>query len=583
MSILAIYDVLKIQEFIFASNKLAENLGASIFVQQVFEKQLIEAIENTVPAEARRRTKWKEQTAFEIALSNSQIQAEVVYIGGGNAMAAYADKNIAIKVTQKLSHILLEATGGALQFAVAYLDTDCQDYQADKDALFKRLNANKAQRISSSPLMGIGITRPGNDGLPAIFPEHDENSKPVYLSKVAKLKLMTDKHEREYFDKLLPANTQDFAFPREFDKLGQEKGDENYIAIVHIDGNNQGAMFDKLVKDIQDYQEAVKRIRKASSQIANTYENVMKTLVASVIEWGKKHEFEHFTRKEGKYQLPIRPIVLNGDDVTFVSYGKFGVPFAEIFLKALEQHSPLKITESKKMPLSACAGVAIVKSHFPFYRAYTLAEELCKSAKTKAKILAKNHDHDEIGSWLDFHIVQSGVTTNLPELRKRFYLIPTIDKNWTTPDEGPGPDALKEPKHANHPDMKYEQYHLLWRPWRIVGTCEECGKLYDWNELVRIWKAIHPEIKQPQGQTQWRNSRLKHLRNTMITSKEEINDMRKEFISRNIRLPEFLGDRMVFKKRPSDDSSFRQTPYFDAIEVLEYYKEIPTVKGGQTQ
>ncbi len=571
MSVLAIYDVLKIQEFIFASNKLAENLGASIFVQQVFEERLLKAIEKTVQDEARPRKCWKDATEFEIAKSNSKIQAEVVYIGGGNAMVAYADKTIAKSVTQALSRILLKETGGAIQFAVAYLEMAFKNYHADKEALFKQLNQNKAQRVHSSPLLGIGITRSGNDGLPSVtFEEDRDTGNLVFLSKVGDLKREIGKRKRDYFDDLLPEHTKDFVFPRDFDEFGQEKGsDENYIAIVHIDGNNQGAMFDSLVKGVQDYQKAVKRIRNASSQIAETYKNVMKTLVASIIAWGEEKKFEHFTRKEGKYQLPLRPIVLNGDDVTFVSYGQFGIPLAELFLKELDAES-----KKIKMPLSACAGVAIVKSHFPFYRAYNLAEDLCDSAKKKAKILAKNHKHDDIGSWLDFHIVQAGVTTELEELRKRFYLIPSIDEKWTEPE------LLKYPKNADHPDMNYAQYHLLWRPWRIVGNCEECGKLYDWKELMRLWKEMNPDIPQPEDQTQWEQSRLKRLRNAMIRSVEELNEIRQEFESRGFKLPPFLSSQKIFKKR-ADKSSFRQTPYFDALELLEYYEPIPAVKGGQ--
>lgn len=573
MSILAIYDVLKIQEFIFASNKLAENLGASIFVQQVFEDRLPQAIQKAMNNDDRLyRTKWKNAAEFEIMQPNSKIQAEVVYIGGGNAIVAYADKTIAKTVTQALSRILLEETGGAIQFAVAYHDTNFNDYQTDKTALFKQLNLNKAQRIQSPPLLGIGITRSGNDGLPAIISEKDKDTgNPVYLSKVGKLKRDTGGQKRDDFDKLLPESTKDFVFPRDFDELGQEKGsDENYIAIVHIDGNNQGAMFDKLADDARDYQDAVKCIRNASSLIAQTYENVMKTLVNAVVEWGKETGFSSLNfDEEHKYRLPIRPIVLNGDDVTFVAFGKFGVPLAELFLKELDAES-----KKIKMPLSACAGVAIVKSHFPFYRAYNLAEELCDSAKKKAKIMAKNHEHDDIGSWLDFHIVQSGVTTKLEELRKRFYLIPSADEKWTEPE------LLKYPQNADHPDMNYAQYHLLWRPWRIVGNCEECGKLYDWKELMRLWKEMNPDITQPEGQTQWEQSRLKRLRNAMIRSVEELNEIRQELESRGFKLPPFLSSQKIFKKR-ADKSSFRQTPYFDALELLEYYEPIPAVKGGQ--
>nr|WP_269849654.1 hypothetical protein [Methanosarcina horonobensis] len=37
----------------------------------------------------------------------------------------------------------------------------------------------------------------------------------------------------------------------------------------------------------------------------------------------------------------------------------------------------------EKIQLSSCAGVAITKTKYPFYRGYELAEDLCKNAKKR--------------------------------------------------------------------------------------------------------------------------------------------------------------------------------------------------------
>ena len=66
---------------------------------------------------------------------------------------------------------------------------------------------------------------------------------------------------------------------------------------------------------------------------------------------------------------------------------------------------------------SACAGVAIIKKAFPFHRAYNLAEELCSSAKKKGK----ESQGEKVRNWMDFHIVSSGVMTDLKELRAENY------------------------------------------------------------------------------------------------------------------------------------------------------------------
>ena len=80
------------------------------------------------------------------------------------------------------------------------------------------------------------------------------------------------------------------------------------------------------------------------------------------------------------FSCPIRPIIMGGDDITFVSPGKLGIYFAEIFMK---EFSEKEVSDGEK--LSSCAGVAITKTKYPFYRGYQLAEGLCSNAKKMAR------------------------------------------------------------------------------------------------------------------------------------------------------------------------------------------------------
>ncbi len=73
--------------------------------------------------------------------------------------------------------------------------------------------------------------------------------------------------------------------------------------------------------------------------------------------------------------------------------------------------------ERSVVGLTACAGIAIVKSHYPFARAYALAEELTRSAKsyrTKETI---------VGSCLDWHFALSGLGGSIKEIRDREYKV----------------------------------------------------------------------------------------------------------------------------------------------------------------
>jgi hypothetical protein len=46
---------------------------------------------------------------------------------------AYQNEKIALDVTKRLSYEIMEKTGGALKFAVAYYDTKFVNYPHDKD------------------------------------------------------------------------------------------------------------------------------------------------------------------------------------------------------------------------------------------------------------------------------------------------------------------------------------------------------------------------------------------------------------------------------------------------------------------
>ena len=90
MSIMAVYDITGIQDYIFSSNKMKENIGASFIVQQALEKYLPDSIRAEDPNAL---VDWKNTKKFEMP-DNESLNIEVVYIGGGNAMVAFKNKDL---------------------------------------------------------------------------------------------------------------------------------------------------------------------------------------------------------------------------------------------------------------------------------------------------------------------------------------------------------------------------------------------------------------------------------------------------------------------------------------------------------
>ena len=77
------------------------------------------------------------------------------------------------------------------------------------------------------------------------------------------------------------------------------------------------------------------------------------------------------------------------------------------------------VDESVSGKLSACAGISIVKVHYPFARAYHLSESLCSNAK---KFIQQQSSVQGLSA-LDWHIATAGLLGTLEQIREREYAV----------------------------------------------------------------------------------------------------------------------------------------------------------------
>jgi hypothetical protein len=222
--------------------------------------------------------------------------------------------------------------------------------------------------------------------------------------------------------------------------------------------------------------------------------------------------------------LSIRPIILGGDDVTFVCDGKLGIYFAKIFIEKFQQ------TSINGKSLTACAGVAIIKTKYPFYRGYWLAEELCKNAKRKRK---RDSQWNE-ASVLDFHVSLGGISGSLDKIRRQYY----------------GRD--------DSPDSKKTQVDLLYRPFKIAP--EDLLDEYGLDMFLEKAQQLDDE------ETGLPKNKRHELREVLKLSE----DARREYVRaleyRGRSLPKIKGRQ--FHKTLVENN---ETPYFDMIELLRFF------------
>jgi hypothetical protein len=261
-------------------------------------------------------------------------------------------------------------------------------------------------------------------------------------------------------------------------------------------------------------------------------EETLSKLLSKMSELNKKIFSWKDKGKTGKNPLPLRPIILNGDDVTFVCEARIGLFLAETYMREFARQPALPET----LPFSACAGVAIVRTKYPFYRGYTLAEELCSSAKKKGRI--------DNTSWLDFHVAYRGLSASLSETRKQRYQV--------------GNDSL------------------LWRPWKITDTEE----MFAFQQLKNAMQAFtqHPVPKQ-----RWPEAKINQLAQSLAKGRQRTEEFIKIINARNLCLPPIAG------AGTADTSGWQLmgdkfiTPYFDVYEAMKFYPECLWEKAPTSQ
>ena len=188
------------------------------------------------------------------------------------------------------------------------------------------------------------------------------------------------------------------------DGTGEAASALSKVAVIHIDGNGVGAVMRRLGEtmdrvDEDDFSLAVGCSRGDADALRCFVLTVNDHLDRAVTEafakaWAdvaKWAEADAGPAKRKGTVVPVVPVILGGDDVTVFTSGDYALPFAAAYLERYEratENDPLLRhlgREKGTGPMTAAAGVAVVRRDFPFHVAYDLAERLVSEAKKVGK------------------------------------------------------------------------------------------------------------------------------------------------------------------------------------------------------
>ena len=497
------------QSFIFSTNKLRENVGASELTYRAGTQWLLEAVEQAGGPPGL----WDENTwqlrrnllnpQLNRAITDEGVIAEVILATSGKAL-------LLVKTRECGQEIICKVTTKAIQYApgLDLCGVISNHFEWEEERIgdvnrmlherFDEVHANlpgPAMRFLRLPVVEDCAT----SGLPAAQLDRSDKNDAGPRSAVSR-------HKRAYRQKyatrmqaLLDPDEAKIRFARNIEKL--EEGSE-WLAVIHADGNGLGEVFLNFgeyadcthARQNRDY---VNRYRRFSLGLDICTE---KAFLKALTEMLRRD-------KDAWFEPRILPIVLGGDDLTVVCDGQAALQFTYDFLTEFEEQTGRNDLElvgdiipyiaGEAFPstrhLSACAGVAIVKPHFPFSAYYDLAEELIRSAKEVKRLIVHpdKQKHGQPVPWpcsaIDFHALYDSTATSLSEIRRKL-----------RPDDGK--------------TRIYGRPYVVTKPEKLKGAAEESQRWTEDHHWQKLRARVEKIQEQEDGRRKIPNSQLHDLR-----------------------------------------------------------------------
>jgi hypothetical protein len=426
MSFLLFLETSGNQAYLYATNRLKENIGASELTCRTGTRWLLEAV-----AKAGGPTGiWLDNDLDPAGLRQRLRQGhtgngiEIILATSGKGLIRVEKREAAEQIMRQVAaRALSEAPGLDVCGAIVELNHPADPSNiADGNRLFAEAYTavhhryNDARNIMRSPLqrhpMLPGLETCTSSGLPAKRLEKIGEAEQA----LADASLKKREAAPAWFKRIgaLMAGKGSVLLGKSMDEL--EKGFEalDWMGVVFADGNGLGQLFMNFEKYLPDGKAYSETLREFSLAIDECNETAFHTACAELASHAG----------DARGIIPVVPLVLGGDDLTLVMDGRYALDFTCTFLRTFDKQSGENTIireiagKGLKAPrLSACGGVAIVKRHFPFHAAHALAEALLKSAK-QVKQHVLNAEGDPFPcSALDFHILYDATFSNLKTLR----------------------------------------------------------------------------------------------------------------------------------------------------------------------
>ncbi len=542
------------QAYLFATNRLPENIGASELTYRVGTQFVLEAVANQActPLWSNNDSPQELRTKLKNAPKIDKAPIEVIIATSGKALLLVKDKQVALAIISEVTERALRDAPG-----VDVCGVISESFDWNKEYIhfkitelhkqFEEIRSSRPHPSARFPTLPITALC-ASSGLPAYRLIKETGDNKTEISRVSHTKQKSAKHWQNRIRKILQDSA--YSVSKTITDLETDFGEKiNWFAVVHADGNGLGQIFlnfDDFI-NCQDKSTLVKN---------RTYVDKLQRF-SLALEDATENAFCQALRvlkNDISLDLDIVPLVLGGDDLTVICDGKYALEFTRVFLKEFEKQTAKEsiIAEIAKQALnaprlSACAGVAITKPHFPFHNSYKLAEQLIKEAKTVKKQVQKDGKPYPCSA-MDFQILYDSSFTELSDARKRLFVDNGKTRLTAKPYVVTPKDTIKE---AEKEGIDWVNKHHI-------------------NELLfkHIWTLLETDAeKLPRTQIQ-------SLREALFLGRKEADGRLQLILERYDALKKFLEEtdtnQTLFRKT---ETELWETRFLDAFEAAAFWEK----------
>ncbi|OSA96454.1 UNVERIFIED_ORG: hypothetical protein B2H93_02400 [Clostridium botulinum] len=434
------------QKYIFSSNRLKEIIGASEIIKYVTEnlgKQVLKRMgENE-----------------DYYTGNNK--GNIFFQAGGNAMYIFATKDEAKRFNEIFSKFVIKYFDGLeLLMIIKEFDIEKKKIIDLCEEIENILTIKKGNRRNQFKRIGYGLSKIcESTRKPAGYLYKDSDNKNKFVSKESNDKLSfynyiykdamyydeekkikytidIDKSQNEIEkDKIKSFETEfelesNFRFTEKLNSIAGENNEGSYIGITCIDGNGMGKKFNSFNEKYKTVNQEdifksninyINEFRKLTIEVDDSYKRAFNETLKELVR-NYENYYKNINYDDKDKIVPIRPIILAGDDITFVSNGKIAIEITRIFTEKIT-NVKVKFGDNQ-YNLTTSAGIAIVKKNHPFSRAIKLAGSLEKNSKKKLKSMKSIIEKEGIkgqkdASFIDWEINRGDTLDDISIIRNK--------------------------------------------------------------------------------------------------------------------------------------------------------------------